>query len=161
MYAIRSYYGVSPLYIVDGIPQEEPPVIAPEEIESVYIVKDGATAAIYGTRASNGVIHIVTKKGRNGDLSVSYSSSFGIQKIPSGIPLMNTRQQIFARDQEALNNNLEEGTDLFTFNPNALEYDSDFQKFIERDHAGIQNHTLLILGGKKDANLSMVTNYFT
>ncbi len=69
---------VSPLYIVDGIPQEEPPVIAPEEIESVYIVKDGATAAIYGTRASNGVIHIVTKKGRNGDLSVSYSSSFGI-----------------------------------------------------------------------------------
>ncbi len=54
----------SPLYVVDGIPYERNPDIASEEIASVEILKDGAAAAVYGTRASNGVILITTKRGK-------------------------------------------------------------------------------------------------
>ena len=72
---------VSPLYVVDGIPYDSNPNIPAEEITSVDILKDGASAAIYGTRASNGVILITTKRGKDGVMKVGFTSYFGIQNI--------------------------------------------------------------------------------
>ncbi|MEM9687402.1 MAG: SusC/RagA family TonB-linked outer membrane protein, partial [Bacteroidota bacterium] len=149
---------LGPLYVVDGIPFQGTPNIAPEQIQSVDILKDGAAAAIYGTRASNGVILITTKKGVQGKMKIDFSAYAGIQNITSGTPLMNARQQMYAQEvsEEAL------GTDpqIFFFNPDAFEYDSDFVGAIQNDNAPISNYNLNLSGGTGNLTLNLNTNYF-
>ena len=72
------------LYVVDGVTYIENPNITPQEIESIEVLKDGASAAIYGSRASGGVILITTKKGKEGQMKVSFDSYYGVQNITSG-----------------------------------------------------------------------------
>ncbi len=74
--------GTNPLIVVDGNPLSEGSSfssISTQDIESINILKDAASAAIYGSRASNGVILITTKKGRQGDLKVTYDTYYGFQ----------------------------------------------------------------------------------
>ncbi len=69
-----------PLYIVDGVPtQDLSGIVKPEDIESMTVLKDAASAAIYGSRAGNGVVIINTKKGKAGIPSFSYSFYGGVQ----------------------------------------------------------------------------------
>ncbi|MEM8899062.1 MAG: SusC/RagA family TonB-linked outer membrane protein, partial [Bacteroidota bacterium] len=149
---------LGPLYVVDGIPFEGNPNIAPEQIESIDILKDGAAASVYGTRASNGVILITTKRGSTGKMKVDFNAYGGIQNITSGTPLMNAREQMYAEEVklEAL------GRDplIFFFNPRALEFDSDFVGDVQNDNAAIQNYNLTVSGGLKDITLNVNTNYF-
>lgn len=86
---------LEPLYVVDGIPYQSNPNISPDQIESLDVLKDGAAASVYGTRASNGVILITTKRGKKGKISIDFNAYSGIQNITSGTPLMNTQQQLF------------------------------------------------------------------
>lgn len=76
--------GSSPLVIVDGLPGSLT-VLDPQNIESVTLLKDAASAAIYGTRAANGVILVTTRQGRNGKFQISYDYSMGITK-PTALP---------------------------------------------------------------------------
>ncbi|MEM7656153.1 MAG: TonB-dependent receptor [Bacteroidota bacterium] len=149
---------LGPLYVVDGIPYEGNPNIAPEQIKSVDILKDGAAASIYGTRASNGVILITTKRGTAGQMKVDFNAYAGVQNITSGTPLMNARQQMYAEEVklEAL------GRDplIFFFNQRALEYDSDFVADVQNDNALIQNYNLGISGGKDNLTFNVNTTYF-
>lgn len=149
---------LGPLYVVDGIPYEGNPNIAPEQIESLDILKDGAAASIYGTRASNGVILITTKKGKAGNMKIDISTYTGIQNITSGTPLMNTIEQIYNLEvtQEQLGNDLL----LFNLNPNALDYNTDFVKDVQNNNATIQNLSLNISGGVENLTLNFNTNYF-
>ena len=71
----------NPLYIVDGIPVDDIQFLSPSEVESVDVLKDAASAAIYGARAANGVVLITTQKGQSGDLRLSYDGYFGVQKF--------------------------------------------------------------------------------
>lgn len=83
----------NPLYIIDGIPQESLGNLSPEDISSMEILKDAASAAIYGSRASNGVVLVETKAGKyNGKPTVSFSSSYGIQEIIKKPRLLNAEQ---------------------------------------------------------------------
>lgn len=75
----------SPLYVVDGIPTESIENINPNDIDSMQVLKDAASASIYGSRAANGVIIITTKRGK-GKLSVTYDSYFGRQMVQKGNP---------------------------------------------------------------------------
>lgn len=103
--------GNTPLYIIDGFPVSgssvEPAAdnrysdfgsrnplnsINPNDIESIEILKDASSTAIYGARAANGVIIITTRKGREGRASVSYSASYGVQKIARKIDMMNATE---------------------------------------------------------------------
>jgi TonB-dependent SusC/RagA subfamily outer membrane receptor len=81
----------SPLYVIDGFPVEDPDPgsINPEEIESMTILKDASSTAIYGSRAANGVILIQTKRGKVGKPTVNFSSSYGIQSVPTPMELMS------------------------------------------------------------------------
>ena len=150
--------GATPLYVVDGIPFQGTPNIAPEQIESVEVLKDGASAAIYGVRASNGVILITTKRGEVGKTKVDFTAYRGIQNITSGTPLMNARQQLYAHDitLEAL------GREPVTFilDPNTLDFDSDFVGDVQNQNATIENYNLLVSGGQENINMSVNTNYF-
>ena len=86
-------YASNPLYVVDGFPTGDLSTIDTRDIESVDVLKDASTAAIYGSRATNGVIMITTKKGRrDGKMNVSLSSYYGIQNVNERLSLLNPQQ---------------------------------------------------------------------
>ncbi|HLO38585.1 MAG TPA: TonB-dependent receptor, partial [Lacibacter sp.] len=86
-------YASDPLYVVDGFPTGDLAAIDVKDIESVDVLKDASAAAIYGSRATNGVIMITTKKGRrDGKMSVTLDSYFGTQEVTKRLPLLNTTQ---------------------------------------------------------------------
>ncbi|NII28465.1 TonB-dependent receptor [Pseudoflavitalea sp. X16] len=82
---------ISPLYVIDGFPVEDidPATINPDDIESISILKDASSTAIYGSRAANGVVLIQTKKGKAGKAVVSLSASSGFQLKRKEIALMS------------------------------------------------------------------------
>ncbi|MDW7691403.1 TonB-dependent receptor [Flammeovirgaceae bacterium SG7u.111] len=148
----------SPLYVVDGIPYQGNPNIASEDIATVDILKDGAAAAVYGTRASNGVILITTKRGEVGKTKVSFSSYYGIQNITSGTPLMNTEEHLYV--DEMVNRAEGGNSSILFYNPDALDYNTDFVGSIVNDNAAIQSHNLTLSGGQDNLKFSVNTNYF-
>ena len=82
----------NPLYIVDGMKTSSIASIAPSDIASIEILKDAASAAIYGTEGANGVVIITTKKGKIGELKVGFNSQFGMQFVNSKMELMDASQ---------------------------------------------------------------------
>ncbi|WP_282074367.1 SusC/RagA family TonB-linked outer membrane protein [Maribacter aquivivus] len=150
---------LEPLYVVDGVPYESNPNIAPDQVETIDILKDGAAASIYGVRASNGVILITTKSGKEGKLDVNFSTYTGIQNITSGTPLMNTQQQLFA--DFSVDNVLNAGNlpGYFITSPELLDFDSDFVGDVQNNNALFRNYELGISGGSKDLNLGFSTSY--
>ncbi|CDF79871.1 TonB-dependent receptor [Formosa agariphila KMM 3901] len=149
---------LGPLYVVDGIPFQGNPNIPTEQIEKVDILKDGAAAAVYGTRASNGVILITTKKGKRGNLNVSFSTYGGVQNITSGTPLMNTQQQMYA--EEVMLDALGRDPLIFVFSPDALDYNTDFVGDVQNNNAGIQNYSLGVSGGSENLTMNLSADYF-
>ncbi len=114
----------SPLYIMDGIPIESGyfQTINPEDIETVTVLKDASAKALYGSRGSNGVIVITTKKGKKGKLMVGYSSQYGFSTLTQpGFEMMNTRERF--RFEEEIG--LETGRDIgpgWRFSPKNPNY---------------------------------------
>ena len=150
---------LEPLYVVDGVPYESNPNIAPDQVETMDILKDGAAAAVYGVRASNGVILITTKRGKPGIFSVNLSTFTGIQNITSGTPLMNTQQQLFT--DFSVDNVLNSGNlpGYFITTPELLDYDTDFVGDVQNNNALIRNYDLGITGGSKELSLSFATSF--
>ena len=86
-------FASDPLYVVDGFPTGDLSAIDTRDIESVDVLKDASAAAIYGSRGTNGVIMITTKKGRrDGKMHVSLDSYYGVQKVTERLDLLNTEQ---------------------------------------------------------------------
>ena len=81
-----------PLYVVDGIPVQDISSIAPNDIESMQVLKDASSAAIYGSRAANGVVLITTKQGKHNEPKVSVNTYIGVSEIAKKIPSLNTQQ---------------------------------------------------------------------
>jgi TonB-dependent SusC/RagA subfamily outer membrane receptor len=76
-----SRYQTKPLYVVDGILNDNINFLNPSDIESIEVLKDPSSLAIFGVRGANGVIAVTTKKGRAGKTQVSFNTSFGIKNI--------------------------------------------------------------------------------
>ncbi len=86
-------YASSPLYVIDGFPTGDLSTFDTRDIETVDVLKDASAAAIYGSRATNGVIIITTKKGRrDGKMNISVSSNYGIQEVTQRLSLLNPEQ---------------------------------------------------------------------
>ncbi len=83
-----------PLVVVDGIPGGDLNAIAPEDIESMDILKDGSAAAIYGTRGTNGVILITTKRGKQGNMQVEFTSKYTTQSILKRVEVLNADEYL-------------------------------------------------------------------
>ena len=79
----------SPLYIVDGFPVSSISDIAPTDIQSVDVLKDASSTAIYGARGANGVIIITTKSGKEGKTQVNFGASFGLRKVTKQVGVLN------------------------------------------------------------------------
>ncbi|RYF66638.1 MAG: SusC/RagA family TonB-linked outer membrane protein, partial [Cytophagaceae bacterium] len=93
--SIGSFGGNQPLYIVDGVPTQSIPFVNPNDIETTTVLKDAASASIYGARAAAGVIVLTTKKGQRKvqKLSVSYDGLYGVTDQGKGLPILNPQEQ--------------------------------------------------------------------
>lgn len=78
-----------PLYVVDGVPGVDPTTVAPEDIETFNILKDAASAAIYGSRGSNGVIIITTKRGSKDNFQIQFNSKVSIDQVANKLDLLS------------------------------------------------------------------------
>ncbi|MFA5044835.1 MAG: TonB-dependent receptor [Paludibacter sp.] len=81
-----------PLYVVDGVPMSEINFLSPNDIESMQILKDASSAAIYGSRASNGVVLITTKLGSKGEAKISFNAHAGVTQVVKQMQSLNTTQ---------------------------------------------------------------------
>ncbi len=84
--------GSSPLYVIDGYPASEDVNINPNDVESIDILKDAASAAIYGSRGASGVVLITTKRGKTGKANIEYDYQFSVQQVSKKLDLLNADQ---------------------------------------------------------------------
>ena len=82
--------GSDPLYVIDGVPQDNMQGINPNDIESIEVLKDAASAAIYGSRGSNGVVIVTTKQGEKGAPKVSFSASYGLATLERKVDVLSS-----------------------------------------------------------------------
>ncbi|MBO9684894.1 MAG: carboxypeptidase-like regulatory domain-containing protein, partial [Flavisolibacter sp.] len=99
-----SNFGVSrPLFVIDGMLADANVTVNPDDIASIQVLKDASAAAIYGSRAGNGVVIITTKKGKEGPAKISFSARYGIQQIPKKWDVMNASQFLATIKQQFQN----------------------------------------------------------
>lgn len=84
----------SPLYIVDGFPVSSINDIAPTDIQSIDVLKDASSTAIYGARGANGVIIVTTKSGREGKVQVAVNASFGVKKLAKQLKVLSPYEYV-------------------------------------------------------------------
>lgn len=158
----------SPLVLVDGIQVGSINQVNPEDIESMSVLKDAASASIYGARAANGVILITTKRGKTGTFSVNADISYGAQ-MPTMLPdFVDVKSQMLYEDVKRLNEGL--GTEwnvdhiktymeYISNNPPNDQYQhNDWYDAVVSDAAPLHRQNIVVSGGteKVTARLSMV-----
>ena len=104
--------GVDPLYVVDGFPTDNIQTINPNDIESLDILKDASATAIYGSRGSNGVIIINTKRGASGKAKISFDTYYGVQEVTRQPQFFNANQQANYYYNSIRNRNLDLGNNV-------------------------------------------------
>ncbi|GAB3019092.1 TonB-dependent receptor [Cyclobacterium sediminis] len=93
--SINNPNGAEPLYVVDGVIRDDIQGINPMDIESMQVLKDAASTAIYGARASNGVVILTTKSGKAGDTKVTYRYTIGASQLRKKYDLLSARDYIY------------------------------------------------------------------
>ena len=159
---IGSFRNNAPLYVIDGVPVGGMVDFSPGDIESVQVLKDASSSAIYGARGANGVIIITTKKGKEGPVKVTYNGSYGVQNIVKRMELTN-------REQFQEMNNIARFNDLGFWAPASANdstsrffidsLDTDWQKEALKS-AYITEHSLSFSGGSETANYFISMDYF-
>ncbi|WP_186461825.1 TonB-dependent receptor [Mucilaginibacter pallidiroseus] len=145
---VTSINNSNPLYVVDGVVLNGGlELLNPSDIESMDVLKDAA-ASIYGSRGSNGVIFITTKKGKNGPPRVAYNGYVGWQAPVNKPELANATQYATLRNQALTN----DGKAALFANPSAFGTGTNWQNEIFSDNAMIQNHNLSVNGANDKAN---------
>lgn len=97
----------NPLYIVDGVAVGDINYLSSSDIESIDILKDAASAAIYGSRAANGVVLVTTRKGKKGHKpQVTYNGYYGVQNIYKNLAPLNAQEYMYIMDEGRMNDGL-------------------------------------------------------
>lgn len=179
----------SPLYVVDGMVVDDMANVSPDDVQSIEVLKDAASTAMYGSRGSNGVVIITTKKGASGKPSFTFSQYYGVQTIEKKLDIMNSAEWIDYAT-EAINKRWEalapghSASDSYETRANyfklANTYDYnlanitymidprwgtnqvayiDWQDAFYRP-AAIQNYQLAVRGGNKNMKYAISAAYF-
>jgi TonB-linked SusC/RagA family outer membrane protein len=128
----------------------------PSDIESIDVLKDASATAIYGSRGSNGVIIITTKRGKAGTARISYDGYYGFQEQGKYLPMMNLRQ--YANLQNALADNSGQARRGEFANPELLGEGTDWQDAIFKT-APMQSHQIAFSGGKEGVDYYLSAGY--
>ena len=161
-----SFQNNDPLYIVDGVPTQDISTINPNDVESLTVLKDAGAASIYGSRASNGVIVVTTKRGSSSGIKVNYSMYYGFQD-PGKSPdfLLNTQEyadlqwQVYQNDgtyevHPIYGNSWDASPTLPSWAGNTDWYSQITQ------NAKIANHDISLSGGNQNSKFYAGLNYF-
>ena len=147
----------TPLYIVDGLQVDNIEYLNPGDIEAMDILKDAASAAIYGARAANGVVLITTKSGEKGKMSVTYSGYYGVQNVAKTIDMLGADDYKMIMNEGARNAGLTEPFDL-----NAIsQHDTDWQKELFQKNVPIFNHQVSVAGGSEKSTYASSLSYLS
>lgn len=150
----------NPLYVIDGVPAGGINEINPADIESIEVLKDAATAAIYGSRGANGVIMITTKKGKAGQTKVSFDMYYGTQSASKKMDVLKTKDYIEYATELQQNAGLPVPS-RFT-DPQWSDYikgETDWQDQIFQTGT-IQNYNMNVSGGNEKAVFNVSSSYF-
>ncbi|WP_316796996.1 TonB-dependent receptor [Pedobacter agri] len=89
---LATFGNASPLYVIDGMIADPNTTVSPNDVEDIQILKDASAAAIYGSRAGNGVILITTKKGKEGPAKINITSRYSISQVPKTYDMMDAAE---------------------------------------------------------------------
>ncbi|MDO6432786.1 SusC/RagA family TonB-linked outer membrane protein [Flavitalea sp. BT771] len=150
---LRTGSAQSPFYVVDGVPGASIDLIAPDDIESVDVLKDGASTAIYGSRAANGVIMITTRKARVNQTRVVYSAYVSTEKVAKRLEML-TGDEL----RKYLSDNGQKLAPANNDSVNGRAVNTDWQKTVEQSPVST-NHNLSVLGNSKNTAYGFSINY--
>ena len=155
----------TPLYVIDGVAGGNLDGINPNDIESIDILKDAASAAIYGARAANGVILVTTKQGKAGKIEINYNGAIGWSNAYKRPQLLNAKQYMTIFDEYTFNTS---GTKLNWANyvpADILEKvnkgweGTDWWGAFENKNAVQHNHSVTLTGGSDRSKFAMSYTY--
>lgn len=153
---IGTDYNSEPLFLVDGIAVNSIDNISPGDIASVEVLKDAASASIYGARAANGVVLITTKTGSSDKFSVTYSGYYGVQNAIGKVDLLNGDQYIQLMAEAGATNLSGRPFDANEVPPN----NTDWQEELFSDNVPIESHEVSISGGNEKSTFASSVSYF-
>ena len=161
---INSLNGNEPLYVIDGVAisgnnstnSSVLSAINPSDIVSMEILKDASATAIYGSRASNGVVLITTRQGQAGKTKISYEGYYGLQQLPKKLDVMNLRE--YAEYQNMRADIIGFGEREEFADPSLLGNGTDWQNEIFQN-ASMHNHQINISGGNDNVKYSISGGY--
>lgn len=155
---VASFTDANPLYVIDGMIADANSTINSDDIASIQILKDASAAAIYGSRAANGVVIITTKKGKSGPAVVHFSAKYGIQQIPKKWDVMDAAQYLQTVKTQFANSNaqLPAGIAAQLDNPTI---NNNWQDDIYRT-GNTQDYNIGISGGSENGNYLISGSYF-
>ena len=153
----------NPLYIIDGVPTTgNINMFSTNDIESIQILKDGASASIYGARAANGVVIITTKKGKSGKAQFTFDASGGFQQANRLPELLNAKDYLTIRNEAIANANEQRPIirQLDLYDPAILDTlpDTDWMDLLF-NKASIQRYSLSATGGGESGRFFILGEY--
>ena len=155
-----------PLYVIDGVAGGDINTLNPSDIESIDVLKDAASAAIYGARAANGVILVTTKQGKAGKTTLSYDGYLGFQYMAKKADLLNAREYMTIVDEIRFNeaNALYDWENLLPTNLYNSVMDGSWKgtNWVDEmynEAAPTQNHALNLVGGNDLSKFSIGFSY--
>ncbi len=143
-----------PLYVIDGI-EGDISVLNASDIQSIDILKDAASAAIYGAQAANGVVLVTTKQGQSGKGQVSFDAYYGVQNVVRKAKMLNADEYKIIMDEQALNS----GSSAFNWDSMGELADTDWVSQMFKDDAKTENYSMNINGGSESSIYSISLNY--
>jgi TonB-linked SusC/RagA family outer membrane protein len=146
----------NPLYIVDGMAVGDIDFLNPGDIESIDVLKDAASAAIYGARAANGVVLITTKRGQEGKMNLSFSAYYGIQNVSKKLNMLDADNYRMMMNEGARNAGLTEPFDMNEIAPHNTNWQDEM--FVK--NAPMMNYDISISGGNAKSVYSASLSYF-
>ncbi|GHV03968.1 SusC/RagA family TonB-linked outer membrane protein [Bacteroidia bacterium] len=157
----------SPLYVIDGVPGGDINNLNPSDIESIDVLKDAASAAIYGARAANGVILVTTKQGKAGKMQLSYDGFYGVQNVYKMFPLLNATEYMTITNEGRFNS----GSTLYDYSQEApVQYakiasgqwnGTNWLEEMRNKNAPTQNHAFNLTGGNDQSKTALGFSYAT
>lgn len=151
----------SPLYLIDGVGGDIN-TLNPADIESIDVLKDAASAAIYGAQAANGVVLITTKKGEEGKTKVTFDGYFGWQSAARKAEMLNAREYMTIMDEQQVNEGLapyDWANMKSIYDANGDLIDTNWIDQMFYDNAKTQSYTVGVTGGSKNSNYAMSLGY--
>ncbi|GAB6012710.1 SusC/RagA family TonB-linked outer membrane protein [Viscerimonas tarda] len=147
---LGSINNCDPLLVIDGVPTDMPlNALNQNDVESIDIMKDASSTAIYGSRGANGVVMVTTKKGKSGDGLISVSANWGIQQATSVPKMLNASQFASLHNEMMANNNERQRPDFA--DPKLWGAGADWIDALLRT-ACMQNYSVAYSGGSEKSN---------